>query len=51
MIPIVMMSIVVVFFGAERMIGLRKNRIVPDELISGLGELANRQGGLDPRLA
>lgn len=51
MIPLGIMSLIVAFFGFERWIGLRRNRIVPPEFVEGLGQLANRQGGLDPRLA
>ena len=51
MIPIGIMSLVVGIFGIERAIGMRRSRVIPTELVAGLGQLANRKGGLDPRLA
>lgn len=51
MIPIGMMSIVMVIFAVERWIALRTSRVLPPELVQGLGQLASRPGGLDPRLA
>lgn len=49
--PILLMSIVVIAFAIERFIGLQRSRVVPEELVLGLGQLASRKGGLDPRLA
>jgi biopolymer transport protein ExbB len=49
--PIGGMSIIVVAFGIERAIGLRRRKVLPPELINELGELSERQGGLDPRKA
>ena len=51
MIPIGLMSLLVGIFGCERMLALRRSRVIPQGLIAELGELANRKGGLDPRLA
>lgn len=51
MIPILLMSLVVVTFTIERMIGLRRDRILPEALVSGLGQLGGPQGGFDPRKA
>jgi len=51
MIPITFMSFVVVVFGLERAIGLRRGKVLPPELISALGRLASQKGGLDPRQA
>lgn len=51
MLPIALMSLVVVTFGIERIFGLRRHRVLPPELIAGLGTLASRQGGFDPRKA
>jgi len=49
--PIAFMSLLVVTFGGERLLGLRRRKILPPELVSGLGKLAGQQGGLDPRKA
>lgn len=49
--PILLMSVVVVAFAIERFLGLQRSRVLPEELVLGLGQLANRKGGLDPRLA
>ena len=51
MLPIAAMSILVVTFFVERLLGLRRRKVLPPELISGLGRLAEQQGGLDPRRA
>jgi biopolymer transport protein ExbB len=51
MIPIGLMSLLVVVFGIERAIGLRRRKVIPPELIEGFGELAVRPGGLDPKAA
>lgn len=49
--PIYIMSMLVVTFGVERMLALRRDKVLPFELISGLGSLAGKKGGLDPRSA
>ena len=51
MIPIAVMSLLVVAFGAERALGLRRRKVLPPKLIQGLGRLATQKGGLDPRQA
>lgn len=51
MAPIGLMSLIVVTFGGERFLGLRRRRVTPPALIRQLGELADRKGGLDPREA
>lgn len=51
MIPILLMSLLVVTFTIERMLGLRRSRVLPDELVAGLGQLGGPQGGFDPRKA
>ncbi len=51
MVPIGLMSMLVVVFGMERLLALRRAKVVPRELITGLGNLAGQQGGLDPRKA
>ena len=49
MLPIAFMSLLVVTFGVERLLGLRRHRVLPPELIEGLGNLASKPGGLKPR--
>jgi biopolymer transport protein ExbB len=51
MIPITMMSFVVMVFGVERLIGLRRRKVIPPALVDALGDLSNRQGAFDPREA
>ena len=51
MIPIAIMSLLVVTVVVERFIALRRSRILPDELIAGLGRLGGPGGGFDPREA
>ena len=51
MLPIAAMSMLVVTFGVERFLGLRRYKVLPPQLISGLGRLAGQKGGLDPRQA
>jgi biopolymer transport protein ExbB len=51
MIPIFAMSILSVTMTIERFLGLRKDRVLPDGLVSGLGQLAGSQGSFDPRKA
>lgn len=51
MIPIGAMSILAVTMTIERFLGLRKERVLPDGLVSGLGQLAGSQGSFDPRKA
>jgi len=49
--PIGALSLLVVTFGIERALGLRRHKVLPPELVSGLGNLAGKKGGLDPRQA
>jgi biopolymer transport protein ExbB len=51
MYPITALSFIVVLFGLERALALRQNKILPPELIHGLGQMARNKGGLDPRQA
>jgi biopolymer transport protein ExbB len=51
MIPIGILSLVVVAFGFERALALRRGRTFPQGLIEDLGTMAEDQGGLDPRKA
>ncbi|MBN2291729.1 MAG: MotA/TolQ/ExbB proton channel family protein [Pirellulales bacterium] len=49
--PIVAMSLLVVTFGIERALALRRRKILPPELIHALGRAAEQPGGFDPRRA
>lgn len=51
MIPIGMMSLIVVAFGIERALALRRRRIMPKRLIDSLGKVAAAPTGFDPRKA
>jgi biopolymer transport protein ExbB len=51
MIPIGLMAVLVVTFGIERALGLRRRKVLPPELVEELGEMAGHKGGLDPRKA
>ena len=49
MVPIAAMSLLVVIVSIERFISLRKQKVIPDGLINGLGQLG--KGSFDPRKA
>ena len=51
MIPILLMSLLVVTFTIERFIGLRRARVLPEELVTDLGQLGGPQTSFDPRKA
>ncbi len=51
MVPIYLMSFLVVAFAIERGIGLRRSKVLPDELIASLGSMSGASGGFDPRKA
>ncbi len=51
MIPLGFLSLVVVTLTIERFISLRKEKIMPTELVTHLGNLGRTQGGFDPRSA
>ncbi|MEX0677779.1 MAG: MotA/TolQ/ExbB proton channel family protein [Pirellulales bacterium] len=51
MYPIYGFSFVVVLFGIERAIGLRRRRVTPRKLVAGFHELLEGQRGFDPRKA
>ncbi len=51
MVPIALMSLVTVVFSIERGLNLRRDKVMPDELVEKLGELGSPQGGFDPRQA
>ncbi len=48
--PILFLSLLMLAFTVERVIGLRRARVVPPDLVQGLGEMSG-QGGFDPRRA
>jgi biopolymer transport protein ExbB len=49
--PILAMSFLVVIFGCERWIGLRRRRVIPPQLVRQLRDLSTKTGELDPKLA
>ncbi|HMP77985.1 MAG TPA: MotA/TolQ/ExbB proton channel family protein [Pirellulaceae bacterium] len=49
MIPLGALSLAVVAIAVERGLALRRQRLLPDELISGIGQMGQLEGGLDPR--
>ncbi len=51
MLPILLMSLLVVIFTIERFIALRRDRVLPAELITELGQMGMDSGGFDPREA
>jgi biopolymer transport protein ExbB len=51
MIPIALCSVIVLAFGIERRIGLRKGRIIPRRLLQELMQLNRENNGIDPREA
>lgn len=50
-LPIGMFSILAVAVSIERALALRRSKIMPPELIEGLGQLAQNPEGFDPRKA
>jgi biopolymer transport protein ExbB len=50
MIPITLLSFVALAFTVERAVALRRNRVLPADLVEGFGEMA-AEGGFDPRKA
>jgi len=51
MLPIGALSLMVVTFGFERQLALRRHKLIPPKLIDGLGKLALEKEGFDPRKA
>ena len=51
MIPIGVMSLIVVTFGLERWLGLRRRRVLPPRLIRGINQAVVDPDGFDPRKA
>ena len=50
-IPIGLMSLITVTFVIERSMALRRDRVIPNGLITELGDLAETQSQFDPRAA
>jgi biopolymer transport protein ExbB len=50
MIPITLISFVALAFAVERFFALRREKVVPRELVSGFGDMS-AHGGFDPRKA
>jgi biopolymer transport protein ExbB len=51
MYPLTLLSIVSVVAAIERGLALRRSRVIPDGLVTGLGQLGTSPGGFDPRKA
>jgi biopolymer transport protein ExbB len=51
MIPIVFMLVLVITFVIERILGLRRQKVLPEDLTREFGRLAAGGGGFDPRKA
>jgi biopolymer transport protein ExbB len=51
MVPIFGLSLLMVTFAIERGFALRRSRMMPNELVTQLGQLSGGQGGFDPRQA
>ena len=51
MVPIIAMLIVVITFGIERQLGLRRSKVIPEELNREFGRLSHSTSGFDPRKA
>ena len=51
MIPIFALSLLAGSIAIERFLGLRRGRVLPDGLVTGLGQLAGPSGSFDPRRA
>ncbi|MEX0866409.1 MAG: MotA/TolQ/ExbB proton channel family protein, partial [Pirellulales bacterium] len=51
MIPIIMMLVLTVALSIERLIGLRREKVLPHGLVRQFGDFANAPGGFDPRKA
>ena len=51
MIPLLLLSILVATIAVERFLALRREKIFPPGLVKRLSELAQSEGGLDPRRA
>ncbi len=47
--PILALSLAVAIFSFERLLGLRRRKILPPKLVRQLHELAGKPGGMDPK--
>lgn len=50
MVPLLLMSIAVVFIGVERWLALRRVNVFPENLVRQISSLSSGPGGLDPRM-
>ncbi|MGB6042412.1 MAG: MotA/TolQ/ExbB proton channel family protein [Pirellulales bacterium] len=50
MIPIAFMLVLVITFTIERILGLRRDKVMPGGLTNELGQLATTSSGFDPRV-
>ena len=51
MVPILVVSLMVVTVGIERLFGLRTARVLPSRFVADLGRLGSSSSGFDPRQA
>jgi biopolymer transport protein ExbB len=51
MIPLLIFSLLAATFTIERLIGLRRSRVMPQALVTALGQLGTTSTGFDPRKA
>jgi len=51
MLPIALMSLLVVAVGSERLLGLRRGKVLPSKLVAGLKQMASQPEAVDPRQA
>lgn len=51
MVPLLILSLVVVAIGLERLISLRRSRVFPNRFVKQLSRLSGSPGGLEPRAA
>jgi biopolymer transport protein ExbB len=49
MIPIAVMALVAIVFGIERLLAIRRAKLMPPPLVELLGAASMQDGGLDPR--
>jgi biopolymer transport protein ExbB len=49
MVPILVLSLLMVTFAIERGLALRRSRMMPDDLVTQLGQLSAGPAGFDPR--
>ncbi|HTN74121.1 MAG TPA: MotA/TolQ/ExbB proton channel family protein [Pirellulaceae bacterium] len=49
--PILLLGVISLAAAIERLFGTRRARVMPEELVTALGQLGTSQGGFDPRKA